>query len=84
MIGSVGVSVILTILLKMIYNTFDIPKKAKPWIAVFIGIALAVVVMIYNSAPLTCVNIIAYSVQGFMVGATAVGLNELMKPNKEG
>lgn len=79
MIGSVGISVILTILLKMIYNTFNVPKRLKPWIAIMTGMALAVVVMLANSVPLVCVNIITYAVQGFMVGATAVGLNELMK-----
>lgn len=82
MIGSVGISVLLTILLKMIYNTFNVPKKLKPWIAVFVGIVLAVVVMLANSVPLGCVNIITYAVQGFMVGATAIGFNELMKPGK--
>lgn len=78
-IGSVGISIILTILLKMLYNTFKIPKKAKPWIAVFIGMGLAAVVMLVNSVVFDAGNIATYAVQGFMVGATAVGVNELTK-----
>lgn len=82
-IGSVGISVVLVILLKMIYNTFDITNKYKPWIAVIIGVALSMVWMIANSVAMETINVITYGVQGFMTGATAVGLHEMTKTTKK-
>jgi hypothetical protein len=82
MIGSVGISVILTILLRMIYSSFKVSKKWQPWIATGIGVALAIVVLFANEQVLTLSIISQYIVQGFMVGATAVGLHEMTKHTK--
>lgn len=78
-LGSVGISIILSILLRMIYNTFTVPNKAKPWIATGLGIALAVVALIIKPGAPDGTQIVQYVVQGFMVGATAVGLYEMTK-----
>ena len=78
-LGSIGISVILSILLRMVYNTFDLPNKVKPWIAVFLGMALALVALGTTGAAVTFAIVVTYLVQGFMVGATAVGLYEMTK-----
>ena len=78
-LGSIGISVILSILLRMVYNTFDLPNKAKPWIAVGLGMALALVALGTTGAAVTFAIVVTYCVQGFMVGATAVGLYEMTK-----
>lgn len=81
-LGSVGVSIILTIILRMIYGILNVANKLKPLIAVGIGLLLAIVVLFYNLEPgkaLTFRMLIDYLVQGFMTGATAVGLYELSK-----
>lgn len=81
-IGAFGVSVILSILLRLLYNTFQIPNKFKPWLAVFIGIVLGIVVMYYNKAPDAIVGfklIVDHILGGFMTGATAVGMYEMTK-----
>ena len=78
-LGSIGISIILSILLRMIYNTFDLPNKAKPWIAVFLGMGLAIVVLFTTGAAVTFALVVTYLVQGFMVGATSVGLYEMTK-----
>jgi len=78
-IGSVGISVILSILLRMIYNTFVIANKIKPWIAVGLGMSLGIVALFYYGEAATFKAIVTYLVQGFMTGATAVGLYEMTK-----
>jgi len=78
-LGSIGISVILSILLRMVYNTFAIPNKFKPWIAVFLGMALAIVVMLSTGAAVAFAVVATYLVQGFMTGATAVGMYEMTK-----
>lgn len=82
MIGSIGVSVILSILLRMIYNTWDIGSRAKPWIAVGCGILLAVAALFVSGATLNAATIASFLVQGFMTGATATGLYEMTKGQK--
>lgn len=83
-IGSIGVSVILSILLRMLYGTWDVSSRAKPWISVGLGLALAVVVMLTTLPAAQCSFkiIVSYLVQGFMVGATATGLYEMTKGTK--
>jgi O-antigen/teichoic acid export membrane protein len=81
-IGAFGVSVLLSVILRMLYNTWEIPNKIKPWIAVVIGILLAVVVMFYNLTPQATVGFKAWVdhiLGGFMTGATAVGMYEMTK-----
>lgn len=81
-IGAVSASVILSILLRMLYNTFSISNKAKPWIAVSIGIFLGIVALFYNSETIDFKHIVDYAISGFMTGATAVGLYEMVKGRK--
>jgi hypothetical protein len=81
-IGSVGVSVILSILLRMLYGTVEIGNRAKPWISVGLGISLAIVVMLMTSSVNDFKTVASYCVQGFMVGATATGLYEMTKSSK--
>ena len=78
-IGSVGISIVLTILLRMIYGTFNVPKKYKPWIAVIIGVVLSLIAFYTTGSAPTFAALVTYMVQGFMVGATAVGLYEMTK-----
>jgi len=78
-LGSIGISVILSILLRMVYNTFSVPSKAKPWIAVSLGMALAIVALSTTGAAITSTLIVTYLVQGFLAGAAAVGLYEITK-----
>ena len=81
-IGSVGASVILSIILRMIYGTWEVSNKIKPWIAVGIGMGLATVVMLATIPNCTLAACISWEVQGFMVGATATGLYEMTKTSK--
>lgn len=86
-IGAFGVSVVLSILLRMLYNTWGISNRAKPWFAVFIGICLGMIVMFYNLAPGATVGfrlIVDHVLGGFMTGATAVGMYEMTQSSKPG
>jgi len=78
-IGSVGASIILSILLRMIYGSFVVGNKWKPWVAVFLGMCLAVVALFTVNRVPGYEIIVTYLVQGFMTGATAVGLYEMTK-----
>jgi hypothetical protein len=81
-LGSIGVSVLLSILLRMLYGTWELPNKVKPWIAVACGMALAVVALLISNQACTGAMIATYLVQGFMTGATATGLYEMTKTAK--
>jgi ABC-type antimicrobial peptide transport system permease subunit len=78
-IGSFGLSVLLSIVLRMIYSTVEIPGKYKPWIAVVAGIGLALIAMVTMGTPYDTKTVINYITQGFMTGATATGLYEMTK-----
>jgi hypothetical protein len=78
-LGGFGISVILSIILRMIYGTWEIGNRAKPWIAVGLGIAFAIVAMLITVANCSGLTIATYCVQGLMTGATATGLYELTK-----
>ena len=84
-IGAFGVSVLLSVILRMLYNTFEIGNRGKPWIAVGVGIVLGIVVMYYNLPAGVCVGfklIVDHVLGGFMTGATAVGMYEMTKSSK--
>lgn len=81
-IGSMGVSIILSIILRMIYGTWEVTNRFKPWIAVGCGMGLAVAALYVSDATCDARNIAAYLVQGFMTGATATGLYEMTKGSK--
>lgn len=76
-IGSVSASIFITIILGLIYKTFNVSNILKPWIAITLGIVFAFIYMIYSDIAFTAKDVISYVFNGFMVGATAVGLNEL-------
>ena len=78
-IGAVSASVVLSILLRMFYGTFDVAVKVKPWIASLLGILLGVLSMYLTEDVVTGKVLSVYLVQGFMVGATAIGLYEITK-----
>jgi len=78
-IGSVGVSVVLSIILRMVYGTWEIDNRWKPWISVGFGMILALVAMWVASAILDSKAIVSFLVQGFMTGSTATGIYELTK-----
>jgi hypothetical protein len=81
-IGSIAVSVILSILLRMIYGTWEINSRGKPWIAVGLGMGLAVVTMYAAGVECQFRDVTSYLVQGFMTGATATGLYEMTRTSK--
>ena len=83
-LGSIGISVLLTILLRMVYGTWEVGNRAKPWIAVGCGLVLAVAAMLTTLPADKCsISVVAsYLVQGFMTGATATGLYEMTKSAK--
>ena len=86
-IGAFGVSILLSIILRMLYNTWDISNKAKPWLAVSIGVLLGIVVMFYNLPTGSACGfrlIVDHVLGGFMTGATAVGMYEMTKSTKAG
>lgn len=76
-IGSVSASLFITIVLGLIYKSFEVPGKLKPWIAIALGIGFAFLSMIYTGVSFEPKQIIDFTINGFMVGSTAVGLNEL-------
>ena len=76
-IGAFGISIILSILLRMIYNTFNIINSYKPWIAVLLGMGLGIIALLYNGEVLSSQTIIDYEIRGFMTGATAIGFYEM-------
>lgn len=76
-IGSVSASLFITIVLGLIYKSFEVPGKLKPWIAIFLGIGFTMTYMVYSGIQFEVKQVIDFAFNGFMVGATAVGLNEL-------
>lgn len=78
-IGSFGLSVVLSILLRMIYGTWNVNTKYKPWIAVCIGMVLSGIAMYATATAYTVPMIINYVTQGFMTGATATGIYEMTR-----
>jgi hypothetical protein len=78
-IGSFGLSVILSLVLRMIYGTWEIDNRYKPWIAVGAGMVLAFVAMYTAGVACEAKAIVSYCTQGFMTGATATGIYEMTK-----
>jgi hypothetical protein len=83
LIGTYGLSVILTVLMGIVYKFFQQPDgtsslqdKWKTLIVVIVGMGLSLVGLVYKdgyNAPDSKV-IINYLVTGFMSGATSIGL----------
>ena len=82
--GQYALPVILMVILSLIYKVFgeDIGKpgvicnKAKPIIAICVGMGLGIMGIYYNSVPLTFKSFIDYLLYGFMAGCSAIGLWE--------
>ena len=79
--GGIGLSVILTITLAVIYKIFDnrIPDKYRAGIAVVLGVGLGLLNIPYSALACTITCVIDNSIHGFMIGASAVGLYELQR-----
>ena len=83
-IGQYAIPIIMTVLLGLVYGTFDIENRLKPWIAVVLGVVLGMVAMLYRELPWTPVNVIDHVFYGIMTGASAVGLHEVKKATLPG
>ena len=81
-LGGALLSVLLSVVLRMIYGTWEIQKRFKSWIAVGIGIGLSIVAMLISVPACTGLIVATYVVQGFMTGATATGIYEMTKSQK--
>lgn len=82
-IGAFSISIILSIVLRMIYNAIEVPNAYKPFVAVLIGMLLGIVSLMYVGEIVTFKSVVDYLLRGFMTGATAVGFYE-MTQKKEG
>lgn len=78
-LGSIGLSVLLAIILQMVFNTWKVEDRFKSWIAVGCGMILATVALLISALACTPALIATYLVQGFMTGATATGIYEMVK-----
>ena len=78
-IGSFTASVVLNVLLRLIYNTINIPDKLKPWIAIVLGMGFGVVAMFYADIECGFRCTVDHLTLGFMTGANAVGLYEITR-----
>lgn len=81
--GSYALPVVLTVLLAIIYKiagnpdgTSTIPDRAKPVIAILLGIALGIAGMFYQGIKPAFKSIMDFALYGLMTGAAAVGLWE--------
>lgn len=83
-IGSIGLSVIITMFLKILYCTWDLDNRYKAIFAVIIGVVLSLVVFFSTDSVPTIGSLTTYIVQGFMTGATATGLYEMTKARGPG
>lgn len=83
-IGGFTVAMLLSYLLKMIFNTWTVPNKYKAWIAVLLGIALSLVGCYSTETMFTIPIVASYMAQGFMTGAASVGIYEATKTHTNG
>lgn len=78
--GGIGASVIITLILMIVYNfTPTLTNKWKILIAVLCGIGFGILKIPYEAMPWTVVNIVNNLLQGFMVGAGAIGLHQMQR-----
>lgn len=80
-LGQYGVPVLITIFLMVIYGAAGdkIPKRARPLLAMGLGILLSLLSLGYSGLDYTFVNIVDYTLYGFMMGASASGIYEGQK-----
>ena len=78
--GGVGASLVITILLSIVYNWMpEMENKLKITIAVILGLGFGVLKIPYEVLPWTITNIVNNLLQGFLVGASAVGLDQMRR-----
>ena len=78
--GGIGAALIITIVLMIVYNFIpDIQNKWKILIAVLFGLGFGLLKVWYDGLPWTVVHIVNNLLQGFLVGAGAVGLNQMQR-----
>ena len=80
-IGMYTVPVILTVALGIIYHVAgeSLPNRAKPVLAIAIGVGLGMLALVRAGLPWDMVNVIDHGLYGFMSGAAAVGLYEIQR-----
>ena len=85
--GQYALPVVLTVVLAVVYKVFGqneegvgvISDRAKPIIAIALGLALGILGLFYAGVEPTIKNIIDYALYGFMAGCSSVGLWELTR-----
>jgi len=85
-IGRYTLPVILMVILALVYKPFDkpdgtskIPDWGKIYIAVAVGIGLGILALFMAGVPATLINIVGYILDGFYIGAGAVGIFNMAK-----
>lgn len=81
-VGGISVSLFLSVVLRMIYGTWEVSNRFKPWVAVVLGMGFGLVGMYATEGIYTVAIIAAYLGQGFQAGAAAAGYYELTKAAK--
>ena len=78
--GDVQLSFIITIMLTFVYSYApDLKNQWKILIAVILGLGFGALKIPYDGLPWTIVNVVNNLLQGFMIGAGAVGLNQMSR-----
>ena len=77
--GAYALPVVLMVILGFFYRIVGdgIDNRWKSVIAVFAGVGLGIAGIAYNAQPWTAKVIIDYTLYGFMMGASAVGIWEV-------
>jgi len=86
MLGKYSLPFILSIILSAIYRRTNIKNDIKPYIAVVIGIVVAIFSMFYQN-PYVDINFVMvsdYAMAGMMGGLSAVGIYEANKESPVG
>ena len=93
MIGKYSVPFILTILLAWFFSLISkdpdqISNRVKKAVAVSAGVGLTVLALFYRAhtdpnVQLDIVYLVDYIISGFLVGTSAIGINQLMKTDKK-
>lgn len=73
-LGGYGIPFLMTAFLAVIYQFHNFTDKWKNAIALFLGIGLSILFLFYKGMPLNVVNLIDYTIYGFLQGASAVGI----------
>ena len=81
--GGIAASLIITLILAIVYNFIpDIENKWKILVAVLLGLLFGLLKIPYETMPWNFVNILNGLFQGFLVGAGAVGIDQMKRNYK--